>query len=172
VRGVFVPEEGHLVIGNVPYECFIFERAPGFRTSILDTLFSGVLAREGITIRMDTVSCGVQDAWCGASEFPWTWEGVPHPDNGSIYDEWTITCEVTYEEAAGENAKVVLTQAIGDRGVRYEQYALTPGANTLRFRVPPIDSAVLQKLYVWAPQMRKLSVRGMQVIRSRCTQHE
>ena len=137
----------------------------------MDTMFSLTKAREDVPVRLDTIPCGLPEAWCGACEFPWSWEAVPHPDAGSIYDEWTITCEVVYEEAAGDNAKFALTQAIGDRGVRYEQYDLSPGANTLRFRVPPIVDGVQQKLYVWSPQMRKLSVRGMQVVRSQCEQH-
>lgn len=172
VRGCFVPDEGHLIIGGVPMECLLFERRPVVRWSQADTLYRGTHAVEGFAVRQDTVACEHPESWCGAQEFPWTAEALAAPTDSTLYDIWAVDGEVVYPEAEGETARMVLTQVLDGRGIRYEQYDLKPGMNSIRFRVPPFAPQAEMKLYVWAPGGRRLEVRNMCVVRAQWRQRD
>jgi len=168
--GVFEPNNGHFVIGGVAYEFWAFQRTPARRSSTEDTLLIDTRTIKDITPRFDTARCDGIAIWCGDSEFPWTAEGIPCTPDGVLHDDLICTVEVQYSDPEGENAVLVYRQMRGDEMLRYEERRLTPGNNSVMYRIPPCVPDVQQSLYFWAPGARSFRVLDMVVTRKRVIQ--
>lgn len=92
---IAVPAEGHFVFGGRSYEVWVFQRYPARRTTVSDTLGSspGV---PGMRVRLDTVRCPEPESWCSDREFPLTIDGMPLPQRGALYEDWSVELDIHY----------------------------------------------------------------------------
>lgn len=168
VLNVAAPAHGHLVFGDRPYEIWVFQRFPAHRTTVRDTL-GGSPGIPGMRVRLDTVPCTDPGAWCSDREFPLTIDGMPPPQLGALYEDWTVDMDLHYL-GEGDDASFVFKRHRGDTPVRYDDRRLREGANRFTFRLPVDTLRAEQSLYIYAPGKRMMRCGSFRVVRERVWQ--
>lgn len=168
VLDIEVPEHGHFVFGGRTYEVWVFQRYPGERIRVRDTLGTGDLSAW--RPRLDTVHCpDGGPGWCSNKEFPMAAERLPLPKQGSLFEDWVVELDIRYLEE-GSEAMVIFKRNRGDELMRYDEFALHEGANRFLFRLPADNLDVDQNLYIYAPGRRMMRCTDLRITRERVRQ--
>jgi hypothetical protein len=164
VLKVAVPAQGHFVLGDRSYEVWVFQRYPARRTTVRDTLGSSPGIPD-MHVRFDTVPCAEPGIWCSDREFPLTLDGMPLPQRGALYEDWSVEVDVHYM-AEGEDASFVFKRNRGDILIRYDDRPLREGPNRFSFRLPVDTLQVEQNLYIYAHGERMMRGGPIHVVRT------
>lgn len=161
-----------LVLGEVPYEVYLFQRRSVQRVAIVDTMFS--LSVEPATqapVRVDTVDGAGNGAWMlSALEFPLTWEGLPlGNDTNAVMEKLVVTGRV--EGSYGKDAlDLVFTEEEAGEQVRYGSVQLRGGEFNAEWDIDEPSGRRTNKLYVWNRSGREVRLLNWTVVRKKWQQ--
>lgn len=163
-----------LILGDVPYEVYLFQRRSVQRIAVVDTLFSlSVEAVVHAPAQLDTVGAATEGAWVlSALEFPLTWEGIPlGNDTNAVMEKLVVTGRV--EGSYGKDAlDLVFTEEEGGEQVRYGPVPLRGGEFNAEWDVDELAGKRTNKLYVWNRSGRQVHLASWTVVRKKWEQRE
>lgn len=169
---VVKPEVPTMVIGDVPYEVYLFQRRSVQRMAVVDTLFGLAQAKAMVLpVRADTVVGTGSGAWVlGSPEFPLTWEGLPLGlDSTSVQERLVVTGRVDGRYGK-DSLDLVFTEEEAGEQVRYESLPLRGGEFNAAWDIDDAAGKRANKLYVWNRSGREVRITSWSVVRSRLDQ--
>lgn len=171
---VVKPEVPTMVLGDVPYEVYLFQRRAVRRLLVRDTLFSMSMASVvHEPAQVDTVGQAVKGAWLlSAREFPLTWEGLRlGNDTTAVMEKLVVTGRVD-GRFGKDSLDLVFTEEEAGEQVRYASVPLRGGEFNVEWDVEKGARKRANKLYVWNRSGREVRIARWIVIRSKVEQSE
>lgn len=171
---VVKPEVPTMVLGDVPYEVYLFQLRSVQRLLVQDTLFS--LSTSAVVhepAQVDTVGQAIKGAWLlSALEFPLTWEGLPlGEDPNAVMEKLVVTGRVD-GRFGKDSLDLVFTEEEAGEQIRYESVPLRGGEFNVEWDVGKGARKRANKLYVWNRSGREVRIAMWTVSRSKVEQSE
>lgn len=174
LMAVVKPEETTMVLGNVPYEVYLFQRRSVQRMAVVDTLFRLSQAKASeVPVRADTVVGTTSNAWVlGGLEFPLTWEGLPLGiDTTTVMEKLVVTGHVD-GRYGNDSLDLVFTEEEAGEQVRYESLPLRGGMFNVEWDIAEGAGKRANKLYVWNRSGREVRITSWTMARSKLEQRK
>ncbi|QQR88159.1 MAG: hypothetical protein IPJ76_08115 [Flavobacteriales bacterium] len=171
---VVKPEVPTLVLGEVPFEVYLFQRRSVQRAAIVDTLFGlSVEPAAQAPAQVDTVGGATKGTWVlSALEFPLTWEGLPLGNGTNAVMEKLVVTGNVDGRYGKDSLDLVFTEEETGEQVRYASAPLRGGEFKVEWDIGDGARKRANKLYVWNRSGREVRITSWTVTRSQWMQHE